>query len=229
VLVATGRLFPRLPGPLIAVVLAAAATAVLDLDELGVRTIGAVPGGLPALALPAVGASDGVALVLPAIGVAIVAYSDDVLTARGFARRGGERIDADRELLALGTANIAAGLVHGFPVSSSGSRTAIGIATGGRSQLSSVVSAAVVLVVLLAAGPLLASFPTAALGALVVHAALRLVDVGEFRRFARFRRCRARPRAADRGRGDRARGALRRPGRGRAVHPRPAAQGLPPA
>jgi high affinity sulfate transporter 1 len=182
-----GRLFPRLPGPLVVVVLAAAATAALSLDALGVRTVGAVPSGLPAPTLPLISAADAAALVLPAIGVAIVAYSDDVLTARAFARDG-ERVDADRELLALGTANVTAGLVGGFPVSSSGSRTAIGAATGGRSQLSSVVSAAAVVAVLLVAGPLLSSFPAAALGALVVHAALRLVDVAEFRRFARFRR-----------------------------------------
>jgi high affinity sulfate transporter 1 len=187
-LVVLAALLPRLPGPLIAVLLAAAATAVASLDALGVRTIGAVPGGLPVPALPGVGASDVAALVLPAIGVAVVAYSDDVLTARAFARRDGERIDADRELLALGAANVAAGLFQGFPASSSGSRTAIAEAAGGRSQLSSVVSALVVVAVLVAAGPLLASFPAAALGALVVHAALRLVDLAELRRFARFRR-----------------------------------------
>ncbi|HZG88970.1 MAG TPA: SulP family inorganic anion transporter, partial [Pseudonocardia sp.] len=187
-LVATAALVPRLPGPLLAVVAAAVVTAVWSLDELGVRTIGAVPGGLPVPGLPAVSAHDVAALVLPAIGVSVVAYSDGVLTARAFAVRGGERVDADRELLALGTTNIAAGLVQGFPVSSSGSRTAIGAAAGGRSQLSSLVTLAAVLVVLVAAGPLLASFPSAALGALVVHAALRLVDVREFRRFARFRR-----------------------------------------
>jgi len=187
-LVATAALVPRLPGPLLAVVAAAVVTAVWSLDELGVRTIGAVPGGLPVPGLPAVSAHDVATLVLPAIGVSVVAYSDGVLTARAFAVRGGERVDADRELLALGTTNIAAGLVQGFPVSSSGSRTAIGAAAGGRSQLSSLVTLAAVLVVLVAAGPLLASFPSAALGALVVHAALRLVDVREFRRFARFRR-----------------------------------------
>ena len=187
-LVATAALVPRLPGPLLAVVAAAVVTAVSSLDELGVRTIGAVPGGLPVPGLPAVSAHDVATLVLPAIGVSVVAYSDGVLTARAFAVRGGERVDADRELLALGTTNIAAGLVQGFPVSSSGSRTAIGAAAGGRSQLSSLVTLAAVLVVLVAAGPLLASFPSAALGALVVHAALRLVDVREFRRFARFRR-----------------------------------------
>jgi sulfate permease, SulP family len=88
----------------------------------------------------------------------------------------------------LGTSNLAAGLFCGFPVSSSGSRTAIGVSAGGRSQLSSLVCAVVVVVVMVVAQPLLASFPAAALGALVVFAALRLIDLAEFRRFARFRR-----------------------------------------
>jgi SulP family sulfate permease len=187
-LLAAARWVPRLPGPLVVVLLAAMVTGVFGLDTLGIATIGAVPAGLPTPALPDVGAGDLGLLLLPALGVVVVAYSDDVLTARGFAGRADAPVDADRELLALGTANLAAGLFHGFPVSSSGSRTAIGISAGGRSQLTSLVSAAVVIVVLVAAGPLLASFPKAALGALVVFAALRLIDLAEFRRFARFRR-----------------------------------------
>jgi high affinity sulfate transporter 1 len=187
-LLAAGRLLPRLPAPLIAVLLAAATTALLSLDRLGVQVVGAVPGGLPLPELPAVGPADLADLVLPAIGVAIVAYSDNVLTGRAFATKHGHSLDADQEMLALGSANVAAGFLQGFPVSSSGSRTVIGDASGSRSQLTSVVTLLVVLAVLIVAGPVLASFPIAALGALVVYAALRLIDVDEFRRFARFRR-----------------------------------------
>ncbi|GAA2558743.1 SulP family inorganic anion transporter [Pseudonocardia hydrocarbonoxydans] len=187
-LVAVGALLPRVPGPLLAVLLAAAATAWLSLDRLGVRTVGAVPQGLPAPGLPAVSGADLANLLLPAVGVAIVAYSDNVLTGRAFATKRGHVLDADQEMLALGVANVASGLVHGFPVSSSGSRTVIGDALGARSQLSSVVTLVAVLAVLVAAGPVLSTFPMAALGALVVYAALRLIDVAEFRRFARFRR-----------------------------------------
>ncbi len=132
--------------------------------------------------------ADTINLVLPAFGVALVGYSDNVLTGRAFASRSHQRIDANQELLALGAANIAAGFLHSFPVSSSGSRTVINDAMGGRSQLSSIVTTVAVVVVLLVGGPVLATFPTAALGALVVYAAIRLIDIGEFRRFARFRR-----------------------------------------
>jgi len=187
-LLTAGLLLPRLPAPLIAVLLAAAATAVLSLDRLGVHVVGAVPGGLPLPELPAVGPADLADLLLPAIGVAIVAYSDNVLTGRAFATKHGHPLDADQEMLALGAANVATGFLQGFPVSSSGSRTVIGDAFGSRSQLTSLVTLLVVVAVLVVAGPVLASFPIAALGALVVYAALRLIDVSEFRRFARFRR-----------------------------------------
>jgi MFS superfamily sulfate permease-like transporter len=135
--------------------------------------------------------SDLTALLVPALGVAIVGYSDNVLTARAFAARHGETVDGTAELLALGAANVAAGFVHGFPVSSSGSRTAIGDAQGTRTQLHSLVALALVAAVLVAGGGLLARFPRAALGAVVVFAALRLVDVAAFRRVARFRRSEA--------------------------------------
>ena len=111
-------------------------------------------------------------LLLPAVGVAIVAYSDNVLTARAFAARRGETVQGATELRALGAANLAAGLLRGFPVSSSGSRTAIGDAQGSRTQLHSLVALALVLVVLVAGGALLSRFPRAALGTVVIFAAL---------------------------------------------------------
>ena len=182
------RLFPRAPIPLLAVLLAAGATALLTADALGVRVVGSVPQGIPIPALPSVTITDLTDLLLPAIGVAIVAYSDNVLTGRAFATRNTHPLDADQEMLALGAANVAAGLLQGFPVSSSGSRTVIGDSLGSRSQLSSIVTLLLVVAVLFVGGPVLAAFPTAALGALVVYAALRLIEPAEFRRFARFRR-----------------------------------------
>ncbi|HYN92640.1 MAG TPA: SulP family inorganic anion transporter, partial [Pilimelia sp.] len=97
-------------------------------------------------------------------------------------------VDANQELLALGAANIGAGLLRGFPISSSGSRTALGVAAGARTQAYSLVALAGVVAVLLFAGPLLARFPTAALGAIIVYAATRLFDLNGFRRLAAFRR-----------------------------------------
>ena len=179
--------WPRVPGPLLAVLLATAAVAGLGLQRHGVQVAGAIPAGLPAPAVPALGAGTVTKLVLPAFSVFIVAFSDDVLTSRAFARRG-EQISANRELLTLGAANAAVSLVHGFPISSSGSRTAIGIAAGSHTQLTSVTAAAAVLAVLYALGPLLAAFPLAALAALVIYAATLLIDLAALRRLVSFRR-----------------------------------------
>ncbi|MFP5333845.1 MAG: SulP family inorganic anion transporter [Actinomycetes bacterium] len=187
-LLLAGRRFPRAPVPLVGILLAVAVVAATGLRDAGIAVVGPVPEGLPVPRLPAVTASDLASLVLPALGVAIVGYTDNVLTARTFAVRNRYEIDANGELLALGTANVAAGLSQGMPVSSSASRTVIGDAVGSRSQLYSLVALGMVLATLFLLGPLLAAFPTAALGALVVFAALRLVDVAEFRRVARFRR-----------------------------------------
>jgi len=116
-----------------------------------------------------------------------VGFSDDVLTARSFARRD-EQIRANQELLALGVANAGASLMRGFPVSSSATRTAIGVATGSRTQLYSVTAAASVVAVLLFLRPVLSRFPAAALGAVVIYAAIRLIDLPALRRLAAFRR-----------------------------------------
>ncbi|TCN42215.1 high affinity sulfate transporter 1 [Kribbella orskensis] len=186
-LLASAHWKPQLPAPLLVMALAAVVTALAGLDDHGVAVIGTVPSGLPAPMLPGVGLADLRMLILPALGVALVGYTDTVLTGRAFAKHR-ERIDADAELLALGTANLTAGALQGFPVSSSGSRTAVAAAAGAKSQVYSLVTLAMVILTLLVAGPLLSTFPTAALGALVVYAALRLVDLAEFRRFGRFRR-----------------------------------------
>jgi SulP family sulfate permease len=181
------RFAPRAPGPLLAVLLATAVVGVFGLRDHGIRVIGSIPSGIPVPALPDLGRLPD--LLLPAIGVLLVGYTDTILTARAFADRGiGGRIDANQELIALGTANIGASFFHGMPVSSSGSRTALADASGGRTQLYSLVTALLVAGTLLFLGPLLTLFPSAALGAIVVYAALRLIDVAGFRRLARFRR-----------------------------------------
>jgi MFS superfamily sulfate permease-like transporter len=138
--------------------------------------------------LPSPAGIDLIAVLPAAIGIAVVAFSDNVLTARAFADESGRPADANQELLSLGVTNIGAGLLRGFPISSSGSRTALALAAGARSQAYSLVTLAAVGAVLLAAGSLLARFPTAALGAIVVYAALRLIDLAGFRRLAAFRR-----------------------------------------
>jgi high affinity sulfate transporter 1 len=183
--------FSRLPGPLLVVLVATGVTAVFDLQDHGVATVGTVPSGLPDVSFPAVPAHVWPEVFAAAIGVTVVAFSGNVLTGRAFARARRDPIDADQELLALGGANAAAGLVGGFPVSSSDSRTALSAAAGGSSQLASVVAALSVAVVLAVAAPLLGEFPLAALAGLVVYAAVKLVDVGEMRRVLAFRRSEA--------------------------------------
>ncbi|WUJ69531.1 SulP family inorganic anion transporter [Kribbella soli] len=187
-LLVLARWTPRLPGPLIVVVLAAFVTWAAGLGDKGVELVGAVPSGLPTLQVPSMSLHDVGLLALPAVGVALVGYTDTVLTGRAFASRGGGRTDPGRELLVLGLANLSAGFVRGFPISSSGSRTALAAASGAKSQVYSLVAAVAIVATLLFAGPLLATFPIPALGALVVFAAIRLIELGEFRRIAAFRR-----------------------------------------
>lgn len=185
----TGAHFaPRAPMALIGMLGATAAVAVMDLRSDGISVIGAIPAGLPIPALPNVSLDGVLALVPAALGLAFVGFTGNILTGRAFANRRDERVDPRRELLALAGANLASGLMHGFPVSSSGSRTAIGHAVGARTQLTSVVTVATTILAVFTLRPLLASFPTAALGAVVVYAATRLVDIPEFRRLASFRR-----------------------------------------
>ena len=182
--------FPNAPGSLMAVLLATLAVKIFHLDQNGVAVVGEIPAGLPTLALPAIAqvSMDHMrSLVAAAIGVAVVGYSDNVLTARAFATRNGYTIDANQELLALGAANLGAGLMQGFPISSSGSRTVIGNALGSKTQLFSLVALVAVVVVLLFLRPVLALFPNAALGALVIYAATRLIEISEFRRLYHFR------------------------------------------
>ncbi|MEV6034287.1 sulfate permease [Nonomuraea sp. NPDC052116] len=174
---------PAAPAPLLAVLLATLSVAVFHLEARGIKVVGAIPAGLPAPSLPPLEN-----LLLPAVGVFLVGYSDNMLTARSFAARHHQDIDANQELLALGAANLGAGLLHGFPVSSSGSRAALADAAGARTQLYSLICLVAVIAVLMFAGPLLADFPTAALGAIVVYAATRLVSLPDFVRLARFRR-----------------------------------------
>ncbi|HNM83966.1 MAG: sulfate permease [Mycobacterium sp.] len=179
---------PRVPAALTAVLLATALVMVFGLDRTGIDVVGAIPAGLPAFGLPQVALADLRELLIPALGIAVVGFSDNTLTARIFAARKDEDINANAELRALGVCNLAAGLSHGFPVSSSGSRTALGDAVGSRSQLYSLTALATVLVVMVVGRGLLEHFPMAALGALVIYAAVGLVDIAEFRRLARFRR-----------------------------------------
>lgn len=179
---------PKFPAPLLVLLVAAGAVAVFGLDRYDLEVIGEIPRGLPELRLPDFSTVDIWALMPYAVGIAIVGFSDNILTARAFAAEKDEPIDANQELLALGAANIANGLFQGFPVSTSGSRTVLANTAGAKTQVHSLVVIAIVVMVLLFAGPVLESFPEAALGALVMYAAVQLIDIEELRRIARFRK-----------------------------------------
>jgi sulfate permease, SulP family len=179
--------FPKAPTPLLAVLIGTAAVAVFHLDQQGIAVVGAIPAGLPQVKIPNF-STQLPALITSALGIAVVGYSDNVLTARAFAARNQYQIDPNQELLALGMANMGAGLMQGFPVSSSGSRTVIGDTLGSRTQLFSLVAMGVVIFVLLFLRPVLMLFPKAALGAIVIFAAFKLIEISEFARLYRFRR-----------------------------------------
>ncbi|MCD2468958.1 sulfate permease [Streptomyces sp. MBT42] len=178
---------PAVPGPLVVVVLGTVAVAAFALDGHGIAVIGDVPVGLPHPALPDIDELS--RLLVPALGILLVGYTDVILTARAFAT-GDEvgRLDANQELLALGAANLGAGALSGFPVSSSASRTALADSAGARSQVYSLTAGAAVLAVLLFLSPLLSRTPVAVLGALVIYAAVKMIDLAGFRRLASFRR-----------------------------------------
>ncbi|WP_018297994.1 SulP family inorganic anion transporter [Corynebacterium lubricantis] len=180
-------LAPKAPTALIVLLVAAAAIALFNLDRFGIEVIGAVPQGLPAPRIPDLGNIEIWSLLPYAVGIAIVGFSDNILTARAFASKKDDTIDPNQELLSLGIANVANGFFQGFPVSSSGSRTVLGNAAGAKTQVHSLIVAALVVMVLMFAGPILGSFPQAALGALVIYAATQLIDVAELRRIGRFR------------------------------------------
>ena len=182
------RRFPNAPGPLLAVLLATSAVYLFHLNERGIAVIGEIPAGLPSLKVPrGFSPQQFVYLLSSAIGIALVGYSDNVLTARAFGAKNDYRIDGNQELLALGAVNIGNGIMQGFPVSSSGSRTAIGDSLGSRSQLFSLVAFLIVILVLLFLRPMLSLFPKPALGAIVIYAALRLIEISEFNRLRCFK------------------------------------------
>lgn len=181
------RFLPRVPGAVVALVGAGLAVVLLDLESHGVAVIGRIPTGLPGFSLPLLSLDDFDSLLPVALVAALLSFSDTIVTARAFAARSGERIDADQELLAIGVANLASGLSHGLPISASDSRTAVAEAAGSRTQVTSAIAALVVAAVMLWFAGLLYHLPLAALGGILMSSAWTLCDLGEFVRLWRFR------------------------------------------
>jgi len=181
--------FPNAPAPLLAVLLATMVVAIFHLERYEVVVVGEIPSGFPDLTnFTGISLKEATSLLGAALGIAIVGYSDNVLTGRAFAIQNGYKINANQELLALGFCNLGTGFLQGFPVSSSGSRTAIADSLGSKTQVYSLVAGFCVVLVLLFLRPVLALFPKAALGAIVIYAALKLIRLSEFRRLQSFKR-----------------------------------------
>lgn len=188
VMLASKRLLPRWPGPLVAVVAAVVVAKVLELEGAGVAVVGNVPAGLPRLRWPEFDPQYLQPLFGGAMGVALVSFCNAMVVARSFAAKHHYEIDADRELAALGACQIAAGLCQGFAVSGTESRTAMNHAMGGKSQVAGLVAAAVMAGVLLFLTAPLAYLPKAALGGVLIVAAIGLFDVASLRRLWRVSR-----------------------------------------
>ncbi len=175
------RVNRKLPGPLIVVVVAIVLSTVLDWQLKGVAVVGAVPAGLPQLKIPAVSGQDIIALLPAALALTILIYADEILTARVFSSKHGQKTDANQEFVAIGMANISAGLLTGFPAALSASRTAVSDQMGGKTQWVGLIAAALTIIFLLFFTPLLAPLPTVALGAIIIVASLGLIDLAAFR------------------------------------------------
>jgi high affinity sulfate transporter 1 len=179
----------RLPGILIAVVGATAVVGVLDLGTLyGVKVLGPLPQGLPGFVIPWVGYSDIGPVLIGGCAMAMVSFADTSVLSRAYAARLGYRADPNQEMVALGAANLATGFFQGFPISSSSSRTPVAEAAGARTQLTGVVGALAIALLLLVAPNLLRHLPTAALAAVVIAAAISLFEFADLKRIYRIQR-----------------------------------------
>jgi high affinity sulfate transporter 1 len=177
VILVSQRWLPKLPGVLAAVILSILAANVFDLAKHGVSLVGTLPRGFPPFTIPHVKLSDMGLLVGGAFGIAVVSLADTISTASSFAARSGDEVDGSREMMGIGAANIAAGLFQGFPVSTSGSRTAVAEQAGAQTQVTGLVGALSITLILLLVPGLLRNLPNPTLAAVVIAAALSLADV----------------------------------------------------
>ena len=180
---------PRIPGVLVAVVGATVAVGMFDLAQrYDLSVVGPLPEGLPSLAIPSVSTDHIQALVAGAIGIALVSFADTSVLSRTFAIRGGYRVDPNQELVALGAANVAGGLFQGFSVSASSSRTPVAEAAGAKTQVTGLVGASAIALMLLFFPNVVRNLPDSALAAVVISAAIGLFEVAGVRKLYRVRK-----------------------------------------
>jgi high affinity sulfate transporter 1 len=181
--------FKRVPGLLIAVVGATVAVGLLGLDQhAAVKVLGPLPQGLPSFTLPWIGLADLGQVVIGGCAVAMVAFADTSVLSRTYAARTRTRVDPNQEMIGLGVANLAGGLFQGFPISSSSSRTPVAEAAGAKTQLTGVVGAVAVALLLVLAPDLLQHLPNSALAAVVIASAIGLFEFSDLRRIFRIQR-----------------------------------------
>ena len=171
------RVMPRVPGVLAAVILSIIAANLFQLGQHGVELVGTLPQGFPPFTLPGVGLSDLPLLIGGAAGIALVALADTIATSSAFADRTGEEVDGSQEMIGIGAANLAAGLFQGFPVSTSGSRTAVAEQAGAKTQVTGLVGAVAITLMLVLVPGLLRNLPQPTLAAVVIAASLSLADL----------------------------------------------------
>jgi high affinity sulfate transporter 1 len=182
------RWLPKIPAVLVAVVLAIAAASVFSLADHGVSLVGVLPKGFPPLTIPDIGVADLGPLFAGALGIAVVSLADTISTASAFAARTGQEIDGNGEMIGIGAANLAAGLFQGFPVSTSGSRTAVAERSGSKTQLTGVTGAALIILMIVFVPGLFRNLPQPVLAAVVITASLSLADIPGTVRLWRQRR-----------------------------------------
>ena len=176
---------PKLPAALLVVVTAIGLSWALDLQAHGVAVVGAIPAGLPSFDVPSPAWQDVFKLVPAAVGIFVVSFADEILTARSFAGKHGQHVRASQELLAMGAANAAAGFTQSFSIGASGSRTAVNDNMGARSQIAGLVAAGAVVLILLFLTEPVQYLPKAVLGAVIVFAAIGLLDRRAWRALGR--------------------------------------------
>jgi high affinity sulfate transporter 1 len=177
---------PRVPAVLIAVVGATVAVALFDLAAQGVSVLGPLPSGLPSFAIPMIGLADIKPVLAGGLAVALVSFADTTVLSRAYAVRLKTPVDPNQEMIGLGAANLAAGFFRGFPISSSSSRTPVAEAAGSKTQLTGVVGAIAISLLLLFAPNLLRNLPNPALAAVVIASAIGLIEIADLRRIYRI-------------------------------------------
>ncbi len=179
---------PRLPSPLLLMIVAIVISTVFGLAERGVKVVGTIPAGLPQISWPQFGLGEFSALLVPSFSMALIAFTDVLVNSRSFAMRNRYTVDADQEMIGLGAGNVASTLLGGFPISSSSARTAVADTMGAKTQVAGLAAVVLCVLFLLFLTGLLANLPLVILGAILIVAVWGLIDFAQLRWLWQVRR-----------------------------------------